>query len=193
MDSPKVLIVDDNQQHTEILATIVSLAGGTAVVAHSAEDAFTVLRNSYISLVLLDWRLSSEEIDTGGSDVLKMSREHRPWLPVIVVSAAEIGNDTATNAAKEAYSLGADAFIPKPVSVAETVQLLRRWLKRQEAMRIIFPEFEQDVMSLEDLERSHVLRTVAFCDGNQNSAAKKLGVSRNTVAKFVKLNSENET
>ncbi|MCA9669092.1 MAG: sigma-54-dependent Fis family transcriptional regulator [Myxococcales bacterium] len=41
-------------------------------------------------------------------------------------------------------------------------------------------------MALEDVERDHIERTLAHCDGNQSEAARLLGIGRNTLSRKLK-------
>ena len=38
-------------------------------------------------------------------------------------------------------------------------------------------------MTLEEVEKQHILQRLAMCDNNRSEAARQLGVSRNTLAR----------
>jgi len=44
---------------------------------------------------------------------------------------------------------------------------------------------EEVLQSLEEVKRLHVEEVVRACNGNQTEAARRLGVNRKTVARFV--------
>lgn len=104
-----VLVVDDEQQLTTFLREFLAKAGYQMSTATSGEEALNSLKAHLPSLMLLDMRLPG--ID--GIQVLRSAKESFPSLKVIVMTSFDEEYKQA------AESCGADAFFPKPISLAE--------------------------------------------------------------------------
>ena len=74
-----------------------------------------------VDLVLLDRTLPDQD----GLEVLKVIRQHRPALPVIVISARAEAEDRLA-----AFDAGASDFMAKPFALAELVARVRARLRR---------------------------------------------------------------
>ena len=108
----KILIVDDEASIRESLAGILSDEGFLSVSVDSAEEAFEVLADEKIHLVLLDIWMPGMD----GMMALPKIKEQFPHLPVIMISGH--GNiETAVQATKK----GAFDFIEKPPSYDKIV------------------------------------------------------------------------
>ena len=103
----KILIVDDEASIRESVIGILSDEGFEPLPAENAEQAFTVLAEEPVDLVLLDIWMPGMD----GMEALGRIKEVNPGLPVIMISGH--GNiDTAVQATK----MGAYDFIEKPPS-----------------------------------------------------------------------------
>lgn len=108
----KILIVDDELSIRESLAGILSDEGFDPITVESAEEAFLVLDEQNINLVLLDIWMPGMD----GMQALPKIKEQFPRLPVIMISGH--GNiETAVQATK----YGAFDFIEKPPSYDKIV------------------------------------------------------------------------
>ncbi|MDD2941645.1 MAG: ATP-binding protein [bacterium] len=117
-----VLIVDDNQTTCEVLSTIVTRAGATALSANTVQAARTILRENSVDICLIDLAIPHES----GLELIKYIRgsEHSGIgkIPLIVVSACVFNND------KEASLIaGADFFIAKPFQTHEIISAIRHY------------------------------------------------------------------
>jgi two-component system KDP operon response regulator KdpE len=120
MSSPRVLVVDDEQQILRALRTSLRAAGYEVDTADTAEGALAAAAMRPPEAVILDLVLP----DGSGTDV---ARELRTWssAPVIVLSA--VGDESEKVAALDA---GADDYVTKPVGIDELLARLRAQLRR---------------------------------------------------------------
>jgi CheY-like chemotaxis protein len=131
MNTPKAILQVEDEEHDVIFMRVAMERAGvknTLAVATDGQEAIAYLqgegrfgnRREYPlpGLVLLDLRLPQ----VPGLDVLRWIRE-QPGLvqvPVIVISSSDQDSDVET-----AYRLGADAYIVKPASPAELLDIVR--------------------------------------------------------------------
>lgn len=124
--SKKVLIVDDEELIRESLAGILMDEGFDPLSVESALDAFPVLEDEDVDLVLLDIWMPGMD----GMEALDKIKELYPALPVIMISGH--GNiETAVLATKK----GAYDFIEKPPSYDKIVLSVTNAVKLSELTR----------------------------------------------------------
>lgn len=104
-----VLIVDDDADLAEYHQLILESHHIEATVAHNAKDAFKLLKNTLVDIVLLDINMP----DCDGFEFATMLRQLEEYvsLPIIFVSTEE-----SLNKVKAEHDIGADDFLAKPVS-----------------------------------------------------------------------------
>lgn len=108
--SPKtnVLIVEDDRLTARVLADALAAADRNIIIARSAAEATTAIREHNVDIILLDLVLP----DGDGRDLLASLRATPATrsVPAVVVTAR---NDAITQA--ECFALGADTLLLKPV------------------------------------------------------------------------------
>lgn len=121
----RVLVVDDNQNFTQVLRTILEGVGVDDI--HTASDldtARTMLQGTALDVVITDWHVGAEN----GLDLVAWLRRqpHLAHLPVLMLSGHErISNrDVALDA-------GADEFMEKPISARGLLICLTRLLRKE--------------------------------------------------------------
>lgn len=81
----RILIVDDDPDLTDVLASIVEDSGHEAIVARSASEARAVARARRPSLVFADWNMPG-----GGADVIaRYLHEDGCSAPLVVITGME--------------------------------------------------------------------------------------------------------
>ncbi len=104
---PRVLVVDDDPDHVELVSLLLAAGGFVAVSATSAPEALEHLRDGAIDCVLSDVQMPERD----GFDLLAALRASHPALPVILMTAYGDLDD-----AVRAVGGGACAYLPKPVA-----------------------------------------------------------------------------
>jgi len=113
-DKKKVLIAEDEKEHSEALALKLGSAGYEAVVAENGRRALELLSESAFDFVLLD--LVMPEVD--GFGVLEGMKARNIQTPVIVLS--NLGQADNEQRVRE---LGAKEFLIKSdVSIASVIE-----------------------------------------------------------------------
>lgn len=119
--SPRILVVDDEQDLREILEFNLSSEGFEIDVAASAEQALALQLEDY-DLILLD-------VMMGGMSGYKMAdivrKERKLDTPILFLTAKTAENDLLTG-----FNVGGDDYITKPFSIKEVVVRIQAVLKR---------------------------------------------------------------
>jgi DNA-binding response OmpR family regulator len=113
----RILLVDDDAEICQFLATLLELEGLQTCVAHTAAAALELLPGS--DAVLLDVAMP----DVDGFEICRQMRGTGFAGPILVVSARP-GPDLP----HKATAAGADGFVRKPFDNAELVTRIRSLL-----------------------------------------------------------------
>ena len=114
----KVLIIDDHPLFLEGIKPVLAKLDDNVelLIANCCETALSLLQqHSDLALILLDLKLP----DMNGFNVLKVSSEYNPQLPVVILSAS-----TRLGDMQHAFAAGAKGFICKSSSPSVVINAL---------------------------------------------------------------------
>lgn len=117
---PRILLVDDDIELTELLAELLSLEGFDIHCVHNGQDALTELELQSFDLILLDVMMPI----LNGIETLKQLRQ-KYSTPVLMLSARDDEIDRVLG-----LELGADDYLPKPFNDRELVARIKAILRR---------------------------------------------------------------
>ena len=183
---PHVLVVEDEPRMRELLQRVLTGWGFDAAVARSAEEATKLAEARPPDVVVLDLNLPGE----GGIEWFRRLREKLPNVQAIIVTGF-----ASIEAAREAIHLDVVEFLTKPARLGELEQALDRALRRLAPVEpVVLPpeatradgqadaeEASREGRTLEEVEREHILATLARQGGNRTATAAELGISRRTL------------
>jgi len=121
LDGTTVLVVDDESDSRELLATVFEGCGADVLRCGSAREALTLLETTPVSLVVAD--IAMPEID--GCELLERARRMRASLPAVAVSAYARPEDR-----QRALAAGYNGYCSKPIETPEFLQTVRTVLSR---------------------------------------------------------------
>lgn len=148
MEQESILIVEDNDRLRRFVSSALTKNGYKIFEAESGKAAYSVLKQNYLDLVLLDLKLG----DVNGIEILKTIRRQDEKMPVIIISSV---NDR--NVKVDGFEIGCDDYITKPFYVDELLGRVKRLLKRTAhrvgsavpiSQRLISGPFEFEISSL---------------------------------------------
>ena len=118
----KVLLIDDDRKHSELMQAFFKRYGITLVCAHDSVEGFKKLTREEPDLLLLDIMLP-------GKDGFEICREVRKTsnIPIIMLTARGDVIDRVSG-----LELGADDYIGKPFEPRELVARVQATLRRSE-------------------------------------------------------------
>ena len=135
--TPKVLVVDDEENLAFVVASAFRLSGFEVVTAATGNDALRAVARQHPHLLVLDVMLP----DLDGFDVCRRLRAEGVDTPVIFLTARD-----ATDDRLRGLTIGGDDYLTKPFSVEELVARARVILRR------VGVSAEADVLRFADLE-----------------------------------------
>jgi two-component system, NtrC family, response regulator AtoC len=151
-DTPKVLIVDDDETSREYLSALLDALGFVAEGAASGHDALERLsRLPTLDMVILD--VIMPELD--GVETLRRYRAGGGKSPVVMCSALDEA-DTVVRAMRA----GASDYITKPFNAEELREILERVAVRQRATTVAAPAEASAPRSATNLGTSPAMRRV---------------------------------
>ena len=117
---PELLIIDDDQNLTELLGAYLENQGYAIKVANDGQEGIRTLFNHQPDLVILDVTMPLKD----GWETLQGIREVS-GLPVIMLTARDDEPDVLRG-----FSLGADDYVTKPFSFAQLAARIQAVLSR---------------------------------------------------------------
>lgn len=121
-DTPRILVVDDEEDLCEILKFNLETEGYEVDTALNAEEALKLNISNY-SLLLLDVMMG----EISGFKLASMLKKNPSTanIPIIFLTAKDTENDMLTG-----FNLGADDYISKPFSIRQVVARVKAVIRR---------------------------------------------------------------
>jgi two-component system OmpR family response regulator len=139
----RLLVVDDEPNIHELLATSLRFAGFEVATATNGREALTEARAYRPDLVVLDVMMP----DMDGFDVVRRMRGEGSGAPVLFLTARDATEDKVTG-----LTVGGDDYVTKPFCLEEIVARIRAVLRRTSDRagnggpppRLVFADLELD-------------------------------------------------
>jgi two-component system OmpR family response regulator len=119
--APRVLVVDDERNLTELLSMALRYEGWDVRTAMTGMTAVREARDFSPDVVVLDMMLP----DVDGLGVLRRMREFDPRIPVLFLTARDAVEDRVAG-----LTAGGDDYVTKPFSLEEVVARVRALMRR---------------------------------------------------------------
>ena len=161
-----ILIVDDNASILAAMRYLLSDTFERVLTLDKPDDILKTMAQEQIDIVLLDMNFTLG-VNSGQDGLLwlRTIQKQHPQTPVVLLTAyADV------SLAVKGLKNGAADFITKPWDNDELVRKLKDVLDKQ-----------QDIVSLDEVEKEHIRRTIDHCHGNLTQAAELLGITRQTL------------
>ncbi len=114
---PRVLVVDDEANHTRVLAIGLRIEGFEVVTACDGDSAIAALKDAPpVDIAILDLMMPG----TNGIQLARKLRERFPEMRVVLTSAYHLSERQLLRA-----DCGAVGFVPKPYDLSELARFLR--------------------------------------------------------------------
>lgn len=165
-DQPHLLLVDDDDTFTQILARVLVRKGVRVSIANSSEAAINIAKEDPPEYAVVDLKMNGESGLVLLPKLLAIDVEMRV---VILTGYSSIAT------AVEAIKRGACNYLCKPASVEDIFAAL---LTKHVDTEHLIPD---SPMSVDRLEWEHIQRVLSEYDGNISATARALGMHRRTL------------
>lgn len=188
MNSYKILIIDDNMAVLRSLKLVLGGVFNTVVTVPDPKLIPALLQAGDVDVVLLDMNFDARKLD-GEEGLFWLNRiNEMPNPPAVVLITAFGDIDLAVRSVQQ----GAEDFVTKPWDNDVLIEkleaaILKHRAKQQTATLAaeaasLHDQLEANQhLSLDELEKKHILEVVDQENSNLVSAAERLGVSRQTL------------
>lgn len=151
-----ILVVDDEKDLCDLFADEFEFAGANVIKAYSGNQAFELLLNNQVDLILSDIKMPNGN----GVDLLKRvkgSEQHKVITVLMLTGYSDF-------AMEEVYDYGAEGLLSKPCKMDVLIENIERLLEPRES-RFKNPRFrltstqdiEISIEGLEEARQAHIL------------------------------------
>jgi len=161
-----ILIVDDNASILTAMRYLLDGIFERILMLEQPDDILKLMAQEDVDIVLLDMNYTLG-VNTGQEGLfwLRAIRKQHPQTPVVLLTAyADV------SLAVRGLKSGAADFIAKPWDNDELVRKLKDVL-----------DMQNEIVTLDEMEKEHIRRTIDHCHGNLTQAAELLGITRQTL------------
>lgn len=139
-----ILVVEDDTELRNLFCAVLNDNGYTTFSATDGENAFDILENTYIDLIISDIMMPKMD----GIELTKALREVHYEMPILMITAKESAADK-----REGFRAGTDDYMVKPIDVNEMIWRVEALLRRsqivnQRRAKIGNTEFNCDTLSV---------------------------------------------
>jgi len=176
----RVLIVDDEEINLKILRIYLEDKGFEVVSALNGEEAINILKNDNITVCICDIRMPK----ISGIDVLNYVQQHKPIVPVIMLTGF-IDINTAVSVMRQ----GASNYLTKPIDAGELIISVEKAIDHrklvEEKLRLESEnlEYQQDLEKkieekTQDLQRAMLDMVVSLANAVEERDQHLIGHSK---------------
>lgn len=125
MEKAKILIVEDDRDNMGLIRFILERSGYTVLEAYNGQEGVEIARRELPDLIVMD--LAMPEMDGWTASRLIRENPATSHIKILVVSVRSLIEDR-----RRALDAGCDAFVTKPMSVANLTAQVAKLLKNKE-------------------------------------------------------------
>lgn len=188
MNPYKILIIDDNKSVLRTLKLVLNGVFKTVVTVPDPKLIPAMLQAGDVDVVLLDMNFDARKLD-GEEGLFWLNRINEiPNAPAVILITAFGDIDLAVRSVQQ----GAEDFITKPWDNQTLIEKLEAAITKHRAKQqtaamaaeaaSLYDQIEANKqLSLDELEKKHILDIVNQEHGNLVKASERLGISRQTL------------
>lgn len=150
----KILIVDDEARIRDIIKTYLEFDSFTVDEAENGQIAIDLITKTDYDCVVLDVMMPVMD----GFKALKIIREQKPLLPILMLTAKGEEYDRL-----EGFDKGADDYVVKPFSPKEIVARIKLLVRKYQAIKPADTADNLKAIGIEVDQQAHVI----LVDGNR--------------------------
>ncbi len=149
LKNTKILIVDDDESHRQMLKAVLSEEGCKITESADGKEAVALTEKNNYGLILMDIRMP----EMSGIDALKIIKAKRPDIPILLMTAY-----ASVKSAVEALKLGAIDYLTKPLDIQELKLAVNNAVKNIKIEEVSDKDFPEIIGRSEEIKE--ILETV---------------------------------
>ncbi|MGF1581283.1 MAG: response regulator [Gemmataceae bacterium] len=125
MTRPRILIIEDERDMTDVLKYNLEKEGYEVMISHDGQEGLRKAQMQIPDLIILDWMLPTLR----GDEICRELRagEKTRTVPILILTAKSEETDQIVG-----FSMGADDYVTKPFLVKVLMQRIKALLRRSE-------------------------------------------------------------
>lgn len=144
----RILVAEDDHAIRTLITTKLKQENYTIYTAENGEEALSVMEKHQVDLLISDIMMPV----MGGYSLLKALRETKHTLPILMITAK-----SQLESLEEAFTLGVDDYMVKPIRLEELALRVRALLRRaqletEKVLRFPHTKLDYNALTLTDLE-----------------------------------------
>ena len=145
-----IMVVEDDRELREMFCSVLSDHGYTPFPAQDGLEAFDILDNHHMDLIITDVMMPRMD----GFELLSALRNAKYQTPVLIITARESAADK-----QRGFRLGTDDYMVKPIDVNEMIWRVEALLRRSQAVsqrKVVLGSTEFNVDSLSVIQNGQI-------------------------------------
>lgn len=144
----RILVAEDDHAIRTLITTKLKQENYTIYTAENGEDALSVMEKHQVDLLISDIMMPVMD----GYSLVKALRETKHTLPILMITAK-----SQLESLEEAFTLGVDDYMVKPIRLEELALRVRALLRRaqletEKVLRFPHTKLDYNALTLKDLE-----------------------------------------
>ncbi|WP_269760748.1 response regulator transcription factor [Streptococcus dysgalactiae] len=147
-----ILVVEDDWSLQKVISTKLGQEGYHVHVASNGQEALNYLENTHIDLIVADIMMPVMD----GYSLVKLLRESGQQLPILMMTAK-----SQFESLEEAFELGVDDYLVKPIILSELVLRIKALLRRvrlehEQELQLANCKLQYQSLTLTDLKTGRI-------------------------------------
>ena len=148
----RILVAEDDHAIRTLITTKLKQENYTIYTAENGEEALSVMEKHQVDLLISDIMMPVMD----GYSLVKALRETKHTLPILMITAK-----SQLESLEEAFTLGVDDYMVKPIRLEELALRVRALLRRaqletEKVLRFPHTKLDYNALTLTDLETDTV-------------------------------------
>lgn len=144
----RILVAEDDHAIRTLITTKLKQENYTIYTAENGEESLSVMEKYQVDLLISDIMMPV----MGGYSLVKALRETKHTLPILIITAK-----SQLESLEEAFTLGVDDYMVKPIRLEELALRVRALLRRaqletEKVLRFPHTKLDYNALTLTDLE-----------------------------------------
>ena len=174
----RILVVDDDAMNLRMAEFILNKNGYAVIKAESAKEAFDILKEKEVELILLDIEMP----EMNGFEMMEVLQadENLKKIPVIFLTA-----DRSAETEEKCFQVGAVDYIGKPFIPAIMVQRVKRSIELEQYRKSLETLVEEQLQRITQLQQDIIITMANLIESRDGTTGEHIKNTSQYVNKFI--------